>query len=144
MGNISNVSLGTARISVNGTDVGYTQGGVQLTFNTTMRETVIDHFGTITRNSIVQDQSVSVSFTMVESQAKNLYSISGNQPNSMLGNQIGQSFRVGTITIYTAKIGYALLDVELSTITIDAKSDSELSYAFQGKASLVTEPFYAG
>ena len=108
MSNPKNIKLGTSNVSVNGTDIGYTSGGVSLTLTTNKRETVYDTFGTIVRNSIVTSITAAVSFTLFESQLENLKLImTGNSSSgsSMSGTEGQKTVRLN-VTISTPGVTY--------------------------------------
>jgi hypothetical protein len=67
-----NVKLGVCAVFYKGVDLGYTQGGVQVTVATQTHKVNIDQFGKSTVNEIIMSRDVSVKVPLAETTLDNL------------------------------------------------------------------------
>jgi len=67
-----NVKLGVCQVFYKGEDLGYTQGGVQVTVATQTHKVNIDQFGKSTVNEYIMSRDVSVKVPMAETTLPNL------------------------------------------------------------------------
>jgi hypothetical protein len=70
-----NVKLGVCTISYDGKDLGYTQGGVQVSVKTDTHKVNIDQFGKTTVNELIMSRDVSVKVPLAETTLENLVAI---------------------------------------------------------------------
>ncbi|MFP3609178.1 hypothetical protein SB778_03575 [Paraburkholderia sp. SIMBA_050] len=98
-----NVKMGVCLVYYKGIDLGYTQGGVQVTVTTQTHKTNVDQFGKTTVNEQIMSRDVSVKVPLAETTLENLVA-------TMPGATI-----VGTGTdkkaIVTSGVGVSLLDL---------------------------------
>jgi hypothetical protein len=67
-----NVKLGVCQVFYKGVDLGYTQGGVQVTVSTETHKVNIDQFGKSTVNEIIMSRDVTVKVPLAETTIENL------------------------------------------------------------------------
>lgn len=67
-----NIKLGTCVITYDGTDLGLTSGGVEVTVETNTHGSTVDQFGETIVKEIITGRNVSVSVPMVETTIDNL------------------------------------------------------------------------
>jgi hypothetical protein len=70
-----NVKLGVCTITYGGVDLGYTQGGVQVSVKTDTHKVNIDQFGKTTVNELIMSRDVSVKVPLAETTLENLVAI---------------------------------------------------------------------
>lgn len=70
-----NVKVGVCRISFGGTDLGFTQGGVEVEVKTETHQVMVDQFGKSIINEIILGRTVSVKAPLAETTLQNLVSI---------------------------------------------------------------------
>lgn len=70
-----NVKLGVCTITYAGVDLGYTQGGVQVSVKTDTHKVNIDQFGKTTVNELIMSRDVSVKVPLAETTLENLVEI---------------------------------------------------------------------
>ena len=67
-----NVKMGVCSVFYKGVDLGYTQGGVQVTVTTQTHKTNVDQFGKTTINETIMSRDVSVKVPLAETTLDNL------------------------------------------------------------------------
>lgn len=72
MGSASNVSLGVCNVTINGTDVGHTKDGVELTYEPVFKEVTVDQYGETPVDARLIGEKVMVKFKMAEYTLANL------------------------------------------------------------------------
>lgn len=92
-----NVKLGVCKVIYGGVDLGYTQGGVEVTVKTDTHKVNVDQFGKSTINEFVLGRDVSVKTPLAETTLNNLVAI---MPGAKL-IATGGSVATGTVTIVT-------------------------------------------
>lgn len=70
-----NVKLGVCSVFFDGVDLGYTQGGVQVTVKTDTHKVNVDQFGKTTINEIIMQRDVSVKVPLAETTLENMVNI---------------------------------------------------------------------
>lgn len=70
-----NVKLGVCTVTFDGVDLGYTQGGVEVSVTTDTHEVQVDQFGTTPINELIMGRSVMVKVPMAETTLENLVKI---------------------------------------------------------------------
>jgi hypothetical protein len=110
MSDTKNVKLGVCRVYYGGVDLGYTQGGVQVTVKTDTHKVNIDQFGKSTVNEVIMSRDVSAKVPLAETTLENLVRI---MPGSTL-NISGGSNATGKLTVVTAPS-------EGDTVTVSGK-----------------------
>lgn len=67
-----NIKMGTCKILFDGTDLGFTMGGVEVTVATTTHETKIDQFGDTVANETVMGRTITITAPLVETTLDNM------------------------------------------------------------------------
>jgi hypothetical protein len=67
-----NIKMGTCKISFDGTDLGLTMGGVEVTVETTTKETKVDQFGDTVANETIMGRNITVSAPLAETTLDNM------------------------------------------------------------------------
>lgn len=70
-----NVKLGVCSVYFDGVDLGYTQGGVQVTVKTDTHKVNVDQFGKTTINELIMARDVTVKVPLAETTLENLVQI---------------------------------------------------------------------
>ncbi|MFT4064273.1 hypothetical protein [Paraburkholderia sp.] len=70
-----NVKLGVCRVFFNAVDLGYTQGGVQVSVKTDTHKVNVDQFGKTTINELIMARDVTVKVPLAETTLENLVAI---------------------------------------------------------------------
>lgn len=108
-----NVKLGICKVLFGGVDLGYTQGGVDVTVKTETHKVNVDQFGKTTVNEYVMGREVTVKVPLAETTLANLVAI---MPGATLV-QTGGSFASGSITIATLPTTGQTIALNGSTLT---------------------------
>jgi hypothetical protein len=66
MGNLANVSMGAASLTLGGSDIGNTWGGATVTIDRKFVDLNVDAFGTMPVNKVLTGQSLTVEVTLAE------------------------------------------------------------------------------
>lgn len=98
---VKNIKLGACGVSLGGTDLGYTKGGVEVEIATETLKVTVDQLGQTTISELVQGRNVKVTVPLAESVLKNMVSLMPGSTISSDGN---------TLTITSAQ-GVNLVDV---------------------------------
>ena len=93
-----NVKLGVCQVFFDGVDLGYTQGGVEVTVSTETHKVNVDQFGKSTINEYILGREVMAKVPMAETTLENMVAI---MPGAAL-TQTGGTAASGTITFATA------------------------------------------
>lgn len=97
MSDTKNVKLGVCKVFFDGEDLGYTQGGVEVTVATETHKVNVDQFGKTTINEYIMGREVTVACPLAETTLENLVAI---MPGATLHAATGGQ-ATGTITIAT-------------------------------------------
>ena len=96
MSNTRNVKLGVCKVSLNGQDLGYTKGGVDVTVKTNTHKVEIDQFGQTPINEYIMGRDVTVKVPLAETTIDNMVAI---MPGAQLvTNGVAAT---GTVTVTT-------------------------------------------
>lgn len=91
-----NVKLGVCKIYLGGQDMGFTQGGVEVSVSTDTHVTNIDQFGKTTVNELIQGRNVKVKCPLAETTVRNIVA---TMPGASLVSNGVQA--TGTLTFAT-------------------------------------------
>ena len=97
MSDTKNVKLGVCKVFYDGVDLGYTQGGVDVTVKTETHKVNVDQFGKTTINEVILSRDVTAKTPLAETTLENLVKI---MPGAVL-TEVGGAAATGTITITT-------------------------------------------
>jgi len=97
MSDTRNVKLGVCKVFYDGVDLGYTQGGVQVTVKTDTHQVNVDQFGKTTVDEVIMARNVTAKVPLVETTLENLVAI---MPGATL-NQSGGVAAFGKLTVAT-------------------------------------------
>lgn len=92
-----NVKLGVCKVILDGQDLGFTSGGVEVSVKTDTHKVMIDQFGKTPINEYIMGREVSVKCPLAETTLENMVAI---MPGATL-TQVGGALATGTITIST-------------------------------------------
>lgn len=116
MSDTKNVKLGVCKIFYDGKDLGYTQGGVQVTVKTETHKVNIDQFGKTTVNEVIMSRDVTAKVPLAETTLENLVA---TMPGATLIST-GGAFATGKITIATLPVDGDTVQVNGQTFTFKA------------------------
>lgn len=111
--NTKNVKLGVCQVFFDGVDLGYTQGGVEVTVTTETHKVNVDQFGNTTINEYIMGREVMAKVPMAETTLENLVSI---MPGATL-TTTGGTAATGTITVATQPTTGDTIVVNGATVT---------------------------
>ena len=121
-----NVKLGVCQVYFDGVDLGYTQGGVEVTVKTDTHKVNIDQFGKTTINEYIMGRDVSAKVPLAETTLENMVAI---MPGTTL-IQTGGTVASGTITFATgAASANDTVTVNGVTFTFKASPSSDYEVA---------------
>ena len=75
MPDTANVKIGVCKVTYDGTDLGYTKGGVEVAIATETHEVMVDQFGNTPINEYIMGRSVRVTVPLAETTLENLVEI---------------------------------------------------------------------
>lgn len=133
--NTKNVKMGVCQIAYGGVDLGYTQGGVEVTVATNTKEVTVDQFGSAPINEIIMGRTCTASVPLAETTLRNMVKI---MPGAVLVGSGGVA-ATGTVTFVTAppvdgdKVTVNGVDFTFKT-TPNVKNSNEM--AIQGTINL--------
>lgn len=70
-----NIKMGTCKITFDGVDLGLTMGGVEVTVETSTKETKVDQFGDTVANETIMGRNITVSVPLAETTIDNMVSL---------------------------------------------------------------------
>jgi hypothetical protein len=120
--NTKNVKLGVCNVTYGGIDIGYTQGGVEVTVTTDTHPVEVDQFGKTVINEIIMKRDVKVSAPLAETTLDNLVQI---MPGATLVTDGAKA--TGTITIATNPADTETIVVNGVTLTFSTTPSGPLS-----------------
>lgn len=129
-----NVKLGVCQVFFDGIDLGYTQGGVEVTVTTETHKVNIDQFGQTTINEYVMGRNVTAKVPMAETTLDNLAAI---MPGATL-TVVGGTKASGTITVTTQPTANDTIIVNGSTITFKSSLTGAAGEVLIGAAAANT------
>jgi|GEM_PF-1338748 len=114
--NTKNVKLGVCRVYFDGYDLGYTQGGVEVTVKTDTHKVNIDQFGKTAINEYIMGRECNVKCPMAETTIDNMVAI---MPGAVM-NVVGGGAAVGSILFNSLPLEGKTIIVNGITITFKA------------------------
>lgn len=108
-----NVKLGVCQVFFDGVDLGYTQGGVEVTVTTETHKVNVDQFGKTTINEYIMGREVMAKVPLAESTLENMIAI---MPGAVL-SVTGGAKASGTLTVATNPSNGDTILVNGSTVT---------------------------
>lgn len=108
-----NVKLGVCQVFFDGVDLGYTQGGVEVSVTTETHKVNIDQFGNTTVNEYIMGRQVTAKVPLAETTLDNLVTI---MPGATL-SVTGGAKATGTITVTTNPVANDTIVVNGATFT---------------------------
>lgn len=108
-----NVRLGVCKVVLDGLDLGYTSGGVEVSVTTETHKVMIDQFGKTPINEYIMGREVSVKCPLAETTLENMVAI---MPGASL-LQVGGAAATGTITVSTNPSDTETITVNGVTVT---------------------------
>lgn len=108
-----NVKLGVCQVFFGGVDLGYTQGGVEVSVTTETHKVNIDQFGKTTINEYIMGREVMAKVPMAETTLQNMVAV---MPGASL-TMTGGTAATGTITIATNPSAGDTIVVNGTTVT---------------------------
>lgn len=108
-----NVKLGVCRVFFAGVDLGYTQGGVEVTVKSDTHKVNIDQFGKTTVNETILSRDVMAKVPLAETTLENLVAI---MPGSSI-SQVGGTVATGALTIATNPTAGNTITINGQTVT---------------------------
>lgn len=108
-----NVKLGVCQVFYAGVDLGYTQGGVEVTVKTDTHKVNVDQFGKTTVNEYIMGRDVSAKVPLAETTIENMVAI---MPGATI-TTTGGGVATGTITIATNPTNGETITVNGVTVT---------------------------
>lgn len=107
--NTKNVKLGVCQVLFDGVDLGYTQGGVEVTVKTDTHKVNIDQFGKTAINEYIMGRELSAKVPLAETTLENMVAI---MPGATI-TAVGGTISTGTLTFSVAA------PANLDTVTIN-------------------------
>jgi len=114
MSDTRNVKLGVCQVLYNGVDLGYTQGGVEVTVKTDTHKVNVDQFGKSTINEYILGRDISAKVPLAETTLQNLITI---MPGSIMVTTGGGAAASGSITVVTQPASGSTIVVNGVTFT---------------------------
>lgn len=102
-----NVKLGVCKVFFDSVDLGYTQGGVEVTVKTDTHKVTVDQFGKTSINEYIMGREVSVKVPLAETTLDNLVAI---MPGATLTSGTGADSAKKAVVVTTA-VGTDLLSL---------------------------------
>lgn len=103
-----NVKLGVCKVVFDGVDLGYTQGGVEVSVKTETHKVNVDQFGKTTINEYVMGREVSAKVPLAETTLENMVAI---MPGTTLTTVGG--------TVATSTILFSTVPINLDSLTVN-------------------------
>lgn len=121
MSDTKNVKLGVCKVFYEGKDLGYTQGGVEVSVTTETHKTNVDQFGKTTINEYIMGREVTVKVPLAETTLDNLVAI---MPGAeLISDAIAAS---GSITVATVPTNGQTILVNGRTVTFKTAPTGDL------------------
>ncbi len=108
-----NVKLGVCQVIFDGVDLGFTQGGVEVTVKTDTHKVNVDQFGKTTINEYILGREVMAKVPLAETTLDNLVAI---MPGATM-TTTGGTAATGTITVTTQPVANDTILVNGATVT---------------------------
>lgn len=130
-----NVKLGVCQVIFDGVDLGYTQGGVEVSVKTDTHKVNVDQFGKTTINEYIMSREVTAKVPLAETTLDNMVAI---MPGAAM-TAVGGTAATGTITLTTVptNLDTFTLNGTVFTVKTVATGVNDISVAALG-ASVTT------
>lgn len=125
-----NVKLGVCRVLFNGSDLGYTKGGVEVEVKTDTHEVNVDQFGKTPINEYIMGRTCSVKAPLAETTLDNLVA---TMPGATMVSD--GAFATGTITVATQPTNGQTITVNGQTVTFRTVASGPLDVQIGANAS---------
>lgn len=125
-----NVKLGVCRVLFNGSDLGYTKGGVEVEVKTDTHEVNVDQFGKTPINEYIMGRTCSVKAPLAETTLDNLVA---TMPGATMASD--GVFATGTITVATLPTNGQTITVNGQTVTFKTAAVNPLDVLIGANAS---------
>lgn len=132
--NTRNVKLGVCKVIYHGTDLGYTQGGVEVTVKTDTHKVVVDQFGKTTINEYLMGREVAAKVPLAETTCENLVAI---MPGATL-IPIGATPATGSVTIVTNPAANDTIVIDGDTVTFKSALTGAVNEVLLGATAVLT------
>jgi hypothetical protein len=130
MSDTKNVKLGVCKVFFDGTDLGYTQGGVEVAVATMTHKVNVDQFGKSSINEYVMGREVTVKVPLAETTLDNMVNI---MPGATLVTD--GTHATGTMTIATQPTNGQTVVVNGKTITFKTVATNPLDVTIGANAA---------
>lgn len=140
MSDTKNVKLGVCKIFYDGKDLGYTQGGVQVTVKTETHKVNIDQFGKTTVNELIMSRDVMAKVPLAETTLENLVA---TMPGATL-NSVGGVAATGKLTVATVPADGDTVTVGGQVFTFKTSPVSSTDVAIGATVAAVATSLAAG
>lgn len=108
-----NVKLGVCQVFFDGVDLGYTQGGVEVSVTTETHKVNIDQFGKTTVNEYIMGREVKAKTPLAETTLENMVAVMPGATLTITGGTVA----TGTITVTTNPTANDTITVNGATVT---------------------------
>jgi hypothetical protein len=126
-----NVKLGVCRVLFNGTDLGYTKGGVEVEVKTDTHEVNVDQFGKTPINEYIMGRQCTVKAPLAETTLDNLVA---TMPGATLTSD--GVFATGTVTIATQPTNGQTITINGQTVTFKTAAAGPLDVTIGGTTAV--------
>lgn len=130
MSDTKNVKLGVCKVFYEGKDLGYTQGGVEVSVTTETHKTNVDQFGKTTINEYIMGREVTVKVPLAETTLDNLVAI---MPGATLVTDAAAAS--GSMTIATQPTNGQTVIVNGRTVTFKTAPANDLDVLIGASAT---------
>lgn len=150
---IDNVRIGVCSISLDGTDLGYTKGGVSVQISTETYRVTVDQFGMTAINDYVMGTNIQVTTPLAESTIENMAfvmadgtvvtdGVDATKKKVNVGSGVGVNLLAiaGELTLHPIGVADASQDLVLPK----ASASGQLDFAFQLDAERVFNAVWQG
>ena len=134
-----NVKLGVCKVYFAGVDLGYTQGGVDVTVKTDTHKVQVDQFGKTSINEYLMGREVTAKVPLAETTLDNMVAI---MPGATMLT-VGGTNATGTITVATLPVDGDTIIVNGKTITFKTAIVDAYSQCAIGGTAALTGPILA-
>ena len=108
-----NVKLGVCQVFFDGVDLGYTQGGVEVSVTTETHKVNVDQFGKTTINEYIMGREVKAKAPLAETTLENMVAVMPGASLTIMGGVAA----TGTITVTTQPVANDTILVNGATVT---------------------------
>ena len=129
-----NVKLGVCQVIFDGVDLGYTQGGVEVSVKTDTHKVNVDQFGKTTINEYVMGREVTAKVPLAETTLDNMVAI---MPGAVM-TSTGGAAATGTITLTAVPANLDTFTLNGSVFTVKTAATGPLDIAVASLGGTVT------